>query len=63
MWGAVWGVVWGATWGNNMAALEWGCATGALVWLGREHIGRKLAGWWARHYREHAIEHHRSAAM
>lgn len=50
---AVWAVVWGATWGNNMAALEWACGTGLLVWLGRDRLGRRLAAWWARHYAPH----------
>lgn len=53
-------ILWGATWGNNMAALEWACGTGALLWLGREHAGRRLAAWWARHYAHAAEQHARS---
>jgi hypothetical protein len=56
-----WAVVWGATWGNNMAAVEWSVIVGAGAWLLRHRIGRGLAAWWAGHYREHAIKHHREA--
>jgi hypothetical protein len=56
--GAVRAVLWDATWGNNMAALEWGCATGSVLWIWRDHIGRRAARWWARHYAPHAARQH-----
>lgn len=57
----IWAVIWGATWGNNMAAVEWGAITVAAGWLGRDHIGRRLAAWWAKHHGPHAIEQHKQA--
>lgn len=58
---AVWSVVWGATWGNNMAAVEWAAVAGVTGWLARDHAGRKLAAWWARHHGPHAVEQHKQA--
>lgn len=60
-WHAVWAVIWGATWGNNTAALEWAVAMGVAGWLARDHIGAKLAAWWAKHHGPHAVAQHRQA--
>lgn len=54
-------ILWGATWGNNMAAAEWSLLLGIPGWLARDHIGRKLAAWWARHHGPHAVEQHKQA--
>lgn len=54
-------VLWGATWGNNMAAVEWTAILGVGGYLGRNHIGRRLAAWWAFHHGPHAIEQHKQA--
>ena len=54
-------VLWLATWGNNMAWLESLVLTGLAVWLGRDHVGRKLAAWWDLHHGEHAVKRHRQA--
>lgn len=58
---AVWAVVWGATWGNNMAAVEWGAAMCVGGYLGRNHIGRKIAAWWDKHHGPLAVERHKQA--
>lgn len=54
-------VLWGTTWGNNMAQLEWTLLLAVLGWLGRDHIGRHLAAWWAKHHGPHAIAQHKQA--
>lgn len=54
-------ILWGATWGNNAAWLESLAATGLVVWGFRDHIGRHLAAWWARHHGPHAVAQHREA--
>lgn len=58
---AVRAVAWSPTWGNNLAALEWGAAGAFVGYLGRDHIGRKAAAWWAKHHGPHAIAQHREA--
>lgn len=57
----VWRVIWDATWGNNMAAIEWTVALAVAGYLGRHHIGRVLAAWWAFHHGPHAIAQQREA--
>lgn len=47
---------WGA--GGNVIVDAGGVV---LAWLGRDHIGRKLAAWWAKHHGPHAIEQQREA--
>jgi hypothetical protein len=51
----------GGTWSNAIEQAE-----GALVivlggWVGRDHVGRKLAAWWAKHHGPHAIAQHKQA--
>jgi hypothetical protein len=54
-------VAWLATWGNNMAWLESLAVTGAVVWLARNPIGRRLAAFWSRHHGPHAVAQHKQA--
>lgn len=54
-------VLWGATWANNLAWLESLAATGLVLWVKRDAIGKRAAAWWNRHHREHAIELHLEA--
>lgn len=48
-------ILWGATWGNNTAWLESLIVGGVTVWAFRDHIGKHLAAWWAKHHGPHAI--------
>jgi hypothetical protein len=51
---------WGA--GGNVVVDAGGMMLGSLAgYLGRDHIGRKLAAWWAKHHGPHAIEQHKQA--
>lgn len=61
MTGDLYAVLWGATWGNNVAWLESLAAGAAAVWLFRDHIGRQLAAWWAKHHGPHAVAQYREA--
>lgn len=54
-------ILWGATWGNNTAWLESLIVGGVAVWAFRDHIGKHLAAWWAKHHGPHAIAQHREA--
>ena len=54
-------ILWGATWGNNTAWLESLIVGGGTVWLFRDHIGKRLAAWWAKHNGPHAVRHHLEA--
>lgn len=47
-------VAWVATWGNNTAWLESLIVAGAVVYLKRDAIGRRTAGWRARHHPHNA---------
>lgn len=54
-------ILWGATWGNNTAWLESLIVGGLAVWVFRDHIGKRLAAWWAKHHGPHAINQHLEA--
>jgi hypothetical protein len=51
---------WGA--GGNVVVDVGGMLIGGLVsYLARDHIGRKLAAWWAKHHGPHAVEQQKQA--
>lgn len=54
-------VLWLATWSNNLAWLESLLIAGAITFWKRDHVGKHLAAWWAKHHAEHAIAQHREA--
>ncbi len=43
----------GGTWSNMIASLEWVGIGAFAVWLFRDKIGPRLAGWWHEHHGEH----------
>lgn len=51
---------WGAG-GNLAAAPILAVVSGAVAFLLRHRIGRRLAAWWAVHHGPHAIEQHKQA--
>lgn len=44
-----------------IASLEWAAVALTSIWLFRDHIGKHLAAWWAKHHGPHAIAQHREA--
>lgn len=58
---ALYSVLWAATWGNNVAWLESLALAGVATWAFRDHLGARLAAWWAKHHGPHAIEQHKQA--
>jgi hypothetical protein len=51
----------GGTWSNAIEQVAAAALIGSHGWLARDHIGRKLAAWWAKHHGPHAIEQHKQA--
>lgn len=43
----------GGTWSNMIASLEWAVIATVAIWLYRERIGPRLAGWWQKHAGTH----------
>ncbi len=52
---------WQVTYGNVLAEPLSVALIGALAYPFRHQIGRHLAGWWAKHHHQHAIEAHLEA--
>lgn len=51
----------GGTWSNAIEQAEGAAVIALIGFLGRDHIGRKLAAWVHKHYGPHAVEQHRQA--
>ena len=51
----------GGTWSNAIEQAEGAAVIALIGFLGRDHIGRKLAAWWDLHHGEHAVKRHRQA--
>src|SRR5579863_10295925 len=51
----------GGTWSNAIEQAEGAAVITLAAWAGRDHIGRKLAAWWAVHHGPHAVAQHREA--
>jgi hypothetical protein len=48
------------TWGTGGNMVAW-VICGVIVFVCRDFIGKRMAGWWARHHGPHAIEQHKQA--
>jgi len=51
----------GGTWSNAIEQAAAAVLVAMHGYLARDHIGAKLAAWWARHHGPHAVEQHRQA--
>lgn len=64
-WDAIWRSLFGpGTWGtagNIVAAVILGALSVLAGYLGRNHIGRRLAAWWDLHHGPHAVKRQRQA--